>query len=379
MKGEEFKSSSLLTLRQNLCRSIKLSHHFDIIADSAFTSSGLVFINKLKHLKEQGKGCVDHRADINEDDMNKITSTLSPNNPTELQLLVWFYFQLYFCRRGVENQAKMTKDHYIIKTINGKRCIVKNKDELTKNHRGNDLTRVDGAIITEQAHSKCPVKLFENYLAKLCPKNDFLWQLPLTTTTRETWYHRKAGETTIKNYMKKISQLCATSQIYTNHCVRATSCTILGNNHSDIDIQSVSGHKSISGLSAYKRVNDQRKIQMSNTLSKSLGLLDTLPETDEEPPQTVDPVKNQLILDEQMDMGNPPNLENPLHPFAGGNLPTNGETPVDLLIQTNPMDMGNLDIGNMMNLPNLDLGNRASIGNIFANCQIQSVSIIFNK
>ena len=45
VKGEEYKSFSLLTMRQNLSLSIKLSHQFDIIADTAFSSSGRVVTN----------------------------------------------------------------------------------------------------------------------------------------------------------------------------------------------------------------------------------------------------------------------------------------------------------------------------------------------
>jgi hypothetical protein len=79
---------------------------------------------------------------------------------------------------------------------------------------------------------------------------------------------KKAGKNTIKKHMNQISHMCQLSQIYSNHCIRATSCTLLGKLHSDIDIQSISGHKSLSGLSHYKRIDDNTKATMSKTLSK---------------------------------------------------------------------------------------------------------------
>jgi hypothetical protein len=167
----------------------------------------------------------------------------------------------------------LLKDHYVVKMIAGKKCFVQAQNELTKNHRENDMERADGAIIVEQSHSKCPILIFEKYLSKLQHDCPYLWQLPLSNYTCDgKWYGRKSGDNSIKQFMKKICKICNLSKLYTNHCVRATTCTILSSSHSDIDIQSVSGHKSLCGLSQYKRINDSKKMIMSQTMSNSLGL-----------------------------------------------------------------------------------------------------------
>ncbi len=72
----------------------------------------------------------------------------------------------------------MQKDHYAIKMINSKKCIIQQVDEMTKNHCQNDSSHTFGAVIHEQVHKKCPVAVFEKYLEKLNTSSPYLWQLP---------------------------------------------------------------------------------------------------------------------------------------------------------------------------------------------------------
>lgn len=215
INGQENKISSFRAMRQNLRRSIKISHNFDIIHDAAFISCNVVFGNRLKDLKETGQGCIDHHPDISPIDLQKIIASLSQDNPTELQLLVWFFIQLHFCNRGMENSVTTTKDHFKIVDIQGKHCIVQSRDELTKNHRENDLSRTNGAIIVAQSDEKCPVALFEKYLSKLDPQIEFLWQLPKPGVNNDesVWYKNKAGKNTTSGFMKTISKKCQLSKV----------------------------------------------------------------------------------------------------------------------------------------------------------------------
>jgi hypothetical protein len=217
---EEYKASTWRTIRQSLRRGLKESHKFDIISDAEFSTSNQVFSNKLRQLKIDGKGSITHHNDISQGDLKLVLSTLSVNDAIQLQLLTWFLLQLHFCRRGVENLHDQRKDHYYVKLMNGKKCIVQNRDELTKNHRENDTERAAGAVVVEQLHEKCPVLIFEKYISKLDPSSEYLWQLPLQTKTGDTnWFHRRAGVNTIKQFMKVISAKCKLSQSYTNHCM----------------------------------------------------------------------------------------------------------------------------------------------------------------
>jgi hypothetical protein len=196
----DYKASSLRAMRHSLNRAVRSSHKFDIIHDHQFITSNVVFNNRLKDLKKSGFGSTDHHPDIISGDLRKIVQGLSPDRPDELQLLVWFYLQLHFCKRGMENSISMEKSHFGVVSKDGKRCVVQLKDEMTKNHRENDSSRSNGAVIPEQNHAKCPVALFEKYVLKLDPKSKFMWQLPLKTNKLNgpSWYKGKCG--------KKLSQ-----------------------------------------------------------------------------------------------------------------------------------------------------------------------------
>lgn len=217
-KDEQYKTSSLRTLRQNLRRAIRSTHNLDILNNNEFASSNIVFNNRLVDNKKCGLGVVNHHPDISPSDLKQIVEKLSPEDPAQLQLLVWFYIQLHFCRRGQENLDTTEKDHFNVVTINGKRCLVQAKDELTKNHRESDATRANGAIIPEQGHSKCPVALYEKYVSKLSSDSKYLWQLPrqkmIEPAKEGVWYERKAGKNTISQYMKRISSLCGLSKVH---------------------------------------------------------------------------------------------------------------------------------------------------------------------
>ena len=60
--------------------------------------------------------------------------------------------------------------------------------------------------------------------------------------------------------------------IYTNHCLRVSCCTILGENFTENEVKSVSGHKSNSSLGIYKRIKLQKKADMSSAISSTLGV-----------------------------------------------------------------------------------------------------------
>ena len=264
--GSSFSMSSLNQIKYSLRRHILDLRKIDITNDPLFSEVNITFKNVLKKVIEEGKGIVKHHEDINKEDCQKVIATLSTENPIELQLLTWFFLMIHFCRRGMENLSEMKKDHFIVKIIDGKKCVVQSKSELQKNSDEHHI-REAGAIMGATGSAKCPVSTFETYLSKLTWNSSFLWQLPKSKFNEKNWYHRKCGKNTLKNFMVKISELCSLSTKYTNHCIRATAITSLGKVFSDIDIQSVSGHRSLSSLAIYKRVENEKKFEISNVIS----------------------------------------------------------------------------------------------------------------
>lgn len=76
----------------------------------------------------------------------------------------------------------------------------------------------------------CPVKLYEKYLSK---RPQGIKRLFLHTRDRfndgdDVWYRKEPiGKDYLAGMMKKFSKTAKLSQMYTNHCIRATCITIL--------------------------------------------------------------------------------------------------------------------------------------------------------
>ena len=93
-------------------------------------------------------------------------------NPTTLQNKVFFETMLFFCRRGRQNLRHLKKTDFEIKVNSqGKRCVLKTTDELTKNHRAHDVQAEEGGMMIANDGPFCQVSSFEKYLSVLNPMN----------------------------------------------------------------------------------------------------------------------------------------------------------------------------------------------------------------
>lgn len=277
--GGEMTSSSITNIRYALARHIKSTLCVDILKDPDFTRSNEVFSGKLAKLKRDGKGATTHFDVIVDDDLKKIAS-LSTDEPDSLQMKCWFTIQLHFAQRGAENTHAMTKSDLIFTKNHQGRTQIQLRDFMTKNHRETDSSKSTQALIVEMDDEDCPVTLLKDYLGRLHESNPYLWQAP-NKRFKETgrWYNNaKLGENSISRMMSNISAACNLSKRYTNHCVRATSITVLGRNYQDNDIRAISGHKSLNALGIYKRTSTSTLESMSSSLHQTLfqPALDTI-------------------------------------------------------------------------------------------------------
>jgi hypothetical protein len=278
--GLDFTASSLHSLRYAIGRVLKGKIGVDIISHDSFKKSSSVHKAMIRKLKQGGKGYVKHYDVITDDDMKKIAE-MPFNTPALLQWRVWLNIMLHFLNRGRENIHNLTKnDIELIQRSDGKR-FMKLRDFQTKNHQGDSGARSTEAILMETGGSDCPVSLYELYVSKLHPKNNFLWQKVKDTYLEDdaVWFtNRKLGVNTISTFLPTISSYLKLSQKYTNHCLRATGITILGRkNFQDTEIACFSGHKSISSLSLYKRTAETVKERMSSALHESFSNQSYLP------------------------------------------------------------------------------------------------------
>jgi hypothetical protein len=277
IKGEPYRASSLINLRNILRIVIQEKISVDIITDTALSTQNVVFQNYLHTLKKKGYGSISHHKEVTKEDLHTIVHSLDPLSPRELQWLSWIFIQLHFCRRGFENVTDMKKQDLIVEKF-GTFTIIRVKNELTKNHREvNEDAESGGRISSVPGNSKCPVKIIESYLDKLNPNCSSLWQKPKknVSTSNPLWYDAvPLGHNSLATIMKNISTFCGLQTIYTNHCLRVSACSFLGDaGFTDLNVLSVSKHKSVSALGVYKRVKTDRKIEMSQSLSNAIGIL----------------------------------------------------------------------------------------------------------
>ena len=117
-----------------------------------------------------------------------------------------------------------------------------------------------------------PVMAFEFYVKKLHPENPHLFSKAKKHYSKEEfWYTKEViGKNTLASIMKEISKKAGLSQIYTNHCVRASTVTHLyqaGVNTQQIC--SITKHKNESTLSHY--ISSTSDDRVSRLLSNSLA------------------------------------------------------------------------------------------------------------
>jgi hypothetical protein len=278
--GNLYKRSSLENFRHGLNRYLRsppFNKTVDIIKDVEFREANDNFRAALAELKQEGKGDTTHYPHISEADLHKLYSSdeLSLNTPRGLFNKVQFDVRYYFCRRGQENIRSMTKDTFkvTIDSDTGRKYVVKCKDELTKNHRGEDTESFSG-FMPENHSDSCPVKSFEKYLMKLNPQCDALWQRPkdfLLASDSQWYYNSPVGEKTLRDFMKNISTKVGLSRIYTNHSCRTTGATVLSKSgFNPAQVMSVTGHKSVNSLAQYQRVSSEEKLTMGSALSSAL-------------------------------------------------------------------------------------------------------------
>ena len=154
--------------------------------------------------------------------------------------------------------------------------MFKKTSEKTKNYTGiTNENEGDGARMYETGTKMCPVASFEKYLKKRNPACDALLQYPRNSFCDDDvcWFeNRPLGKNSIGEFLSKLSKEANLSDVYTNHCIRATTITLLNDvGFKDRDIISVSGHRNEKSLASY--VSDTKpdvKRKMSGVLSSAV-------------------------------------------------------------------------------------------------------------
>lgn len=296
--GSYYKTTTLKSIRAAVDRYLKSPPHnkaFTIVADPAFSEANAVLDAFVKDLRKSGKiAGVVHKKPLTQEQIQLLyqSGELGPadsQDPAQLMHTVWFYLSFYLGRRGRENQRQLKPSMLILRsTPDGREYFELNREVagsilITKNHQGglyDPEDESDGKIFSLPDSKYCPVKTIKNYLAHLNPKCECLFQRPKDAMCRKfeptnaVWYSNMAvGESTLGNMMRSMSVKAGINPPLTNHCIRATSVTVLSEaNVETRHIKSVTGHRSDTSIESYSnRPSANQQQMMSDLLS---GFLD---------------------------------------------------------------------------------------------------------
>jgi hypothetical protein len=189
--GTLYTKKSMHAIRYGLHRHF-LKKDVDITKVENFKESSRVYKSMMVKLKQAGKGCVQHKSPISEEDMAKIFAShlLDIATPEGLQNKVFFDVILYFANRGRENLRSMTACDFDVKVDEQNRRYIVRHDNLTKCRRGNDDETFSGHIYEIPGSSRCPVTSFLAFKDVLNPGKECMWQRPkpIAPTDGSPWY-----------------------------------------------------------------------------------------------------------------------------------------------------------------------------------------------
>ncbi len=156
--GTMYKTKSMQRLKFGIVRHVQEKLGVDINRDPAFLRCNQVYKAVGTDLKRKGFGGVVHSQVVVPEDMQKLYVSgerwFNSETPSGLQNKVWFDLTFHLCRRGQENQRWQTKESYAVqKDGKGFEYVYQSKDEMLKNHRGDDTTVSAGRMYA------CPGKL----------------------------------------------------------------------------------------------------------------------------------------------------------------------------------------------------------------------------
>ena len=288
-EGEEYRRNSYLSARAALQRHLRVvGRPFNIYTDEEFRRSNEVLNGILSERKRKGiEPSVKHKLPVTQEDIVKLqeyfSDVLEADDPIKLTQYVWFVITIHFCLRGNEVQNQLKKQDLVFEEVESNadepsssststRHVILGTDFLSKNCRAGASGREfqSSGRITDQHQ----VAAIRKLLDKLHPAVPKLFQRvhPTFRPSNKVWFMKAPlGHNLLSSMMKRISVSAGLLRSYSNHCLRATSITLLQKaGFSDRMICSVSGHKNPSSLAAYNRPGKDEEKTMAAALDSML-------------------------------------------------------------------------------------------------------------
>lgn len=289
VEGKPYSRNTMKAIRSGLDRFLSGSPQrkpFSIIRDREFKPANEALDASLKDLARQGLiSSTKHKRPISKEDLEAFYSAnqLGLDTLESLVNTAWFYTVLYFGKRGRENQRAMKPGDLQLKTTtSGHKYFILN-ERATKNHPGGTNDNEDetqSVMMAWPGNPRCPVTCLEKYLAKREPQCDALWQKPKNhnassfSSADDIWFcNIPMGKHKLENLLTDMCKKAGLAQVYTPHCIRATSVTVLkAAGLENCRVKSVTGHASDKSIESYStRPTIEQQFQSSAIVSRFLA------------------------------------------------------------------------------------------------------------
>ena len=276
--GERYKKASYLAARAAISRymAVDLSKPTcNVFRQAEFQRSNNILDGVLKQAKASGEErAVEHKEAITADDLEKIRryfdDVLDVGDPVKLTQFCWFHLSIHFALRSKEIQTTIRKSDIVFETDSeGKEYASLRRDFLAKNCPGGIKGREYESCGRLQEPRQ--VEALKKLLAKLHPGVERLFQRGLKGNQPEskpTWFMKAPlGHTVLGDMLPRISEAARLSRRYTNHCLRATSVSILKDSgFDDRAVCRLTGHKNPQSLESYCRSSENEKQALARAL-----------------------------------------------------------------------------------------------------------------
>ena len=257
---------------------------FNITKDSQFEKTNNTFKAKCKLYAAKGNPRQKRKEEIAPGDLDRIhqflASEVTATSPRRLSQAVWFILAFNLGCRGREIYRQLKKEGIRFSVDDtGKEYATIDQSVIEKNHQGGPSR--DDQVKEHTRIYDCPLGphtilgLLKLYLSKLHPDCIWLFQQCRSYATEEgPWYKNEPlGVNSLGSMMKQIGEAAGLNGTYTNHCVRATTITVLFNAGVEIqNIQSRTGHRSVQGLQPYiGNPTAEKRRDQAAILQRALG------------------------------------------------------------------------------------------------------------
>lgn len=189
--------------------------------------------------------------------------------------MVWLCGMHFALRSGAEHRSLNISQLEIIQQTNQQPCLVYIENFSKNNAGGLAHRKVQPKKVVHHCNlgnpNRCLVRLYQIYLQH-CPKprkTDAFYLTPLKKPKNDVWFTTvPVGHNPLSQTVKRLCEAAGIQGFKTNHSLRVTSATRLFQSGLDEQlIMSRTGHRSVEGVRAYKRVNSEQKQNLSDVLN----------------------------------------------------------------------------------------------------------------